>query len=799
MSSIVAPPKFEIAERIGNRVTLKSDDGHIVHIFVLERDIVRIMVLTGGKIRFPRTWAIAPGEEDVAAEGRDRFDVTGFANPPFKLAVDDRALALETGQLRLSVRLAGFICHWEVAQGGEWLPALNDRLTQAYNFGWWDDRIYHYLVRDPDELYFGLGERSGEMNRAGRRFRMNNKDAMGYSARTSDPLYKHIPFYLTWRPRERVAYGLFYDTVADCDFDLGCERSNYHGLFRSFAAEHGDLDYYFIAGPRIGDVTRRFTWLTGRPAFLPKWSLGYSGSTMSYTDAPDAEVRMGDFLAQCEKHDILCDSFHLSSGYSSISKNRYVFTWNRDKFPDPARFAKTYADKGIHLCPNIKPCLLRDHPLFEEARERGLLITDADGTPSWVQFWGNVGAYLDFTNLETLSWWKEKSTAQLLAFGLDSTWNDNNEFEILSERARIHGFGQSRGAREAKPVQSLLMMRASREAQKEFAPSKRPFVVTRSGMAGLQRYAQTWSGDNSTSWETLKYNLKMGLGLALSGVSNAGHDVGGFAGPKPDSELFVRWVQFGIFLPRFSIHSWNDDGSASEPWMHPRATPAVRDLIRFRYRLMPYLYDLAWRHHQAYEPITRPTFLDFPDDPRTFEENDEMMLGPSLLVAPVVEPGQTTRSVYLPRGADWQDFWSGDRFPGGTTVTRSAPLTHPVLFVREGHVIPLNVAEQSFLRRDHSLAFMLFPPLSGIFEASVFDDDGESDRYRSGTYTLWKIRAECSEPRIRVHVDWKGSQSRKKSRMRVIVPYGRRRIIEVVGRQSYEESFEGLRSAVFEM
>ena len=140
--------------------------------------------------------------------------------------------------------------------------------------------------------------------------------------------------------------------------------------------------------------------------------------------------------------------------------------------------------------------------------------------------------------------------------------------------ATVHNFGQALSARQSKPLQSLLMMRASHDAQKEHAPDNRPFLVSRSGAVGMHRYAQTWSGDNSTSWETLKYNLKMGLGLALSGVSNTGHDIGGFSGPAPDPELFVRWVQFGVFMPRFCIHSWNDDGSANEPWMHPQTTPS---------------------------------------------------------------------------------------------------------------------------------------------------------------------------------------------------------------------------------
>ena len=475
--------------------------------------------------------------------------------------------------IRLTVRLAGLVCSWALWLGTLWRPAASDRPTQAYNFGWWDERVYHYLHRELGEKYFGLGERAGDMNRAGQRYRLTNIDAMGYKRATSDPLYKHIPFYITCRPEAGLAFGLFYDTLSDCVFDFGKEVDNYHGPYRSFTADDGDIDYYFIAGPRVDQVVPRFTWLAGRPVFMPKWGLGYSGSSMAYTDAPDAQARMNEFLDRCAEHDILCDSFHLSSGYTSIGDRRHVFNWDRSKFPDPAALAQSYFAKGVRLCANVKPCLLRDHPLFAEAATLGLLIADPKGEPSWVQFWDGIGAYLDFTQPKTLAWWKEKVKETLLDYGITATWNDNNEFEIWTDKAMAHGFGQPRSARECKPLQSLLMMRASRDAQKEHAPNKRPFLVSRSGGVGMHRYAQTWSGDNSTSWETLKYNLKMGLGLALSGVSNTGHDIGGFSGPAPDPELLVRWVQFGVFMPRFSIHSWNDDGTVNEPWMHPKATP----------------------------------------------------------------------------------------------------------------------------------------------------------------------------------------------------------------------------------
>lgn len=786
--SLLAPPVFSVQQKERGQITLAADGGEIAHIFVLEDGIIRVMVLPQGEWNFPNTWSVAPGADDVPDEGRNRLDLTGFPLPPYSCTESTEHLILETSQIRLTVALRGFFCLWEVRRDGGWAKAAQDRPTQAYNFGWWDERIYHYLVREPLEKYFGLGERSGIMNRADRRFRMTGTDAMGYSAKSSDPLYKHIPFYITHNPAAKLAFGLFYDTMSDCTFDMGCERSNYHGLYRSFVADHGDLDYYFIAGATVADVTRRFTWLTGRPAFLPKWSLGYSGSTMSYTDAPNAQMRMNEFLEKCAAHDILCDSFHLSSGYTSIGSKRYVFHWNRDKFPDPAGFAAHFRDKGVRLVPNIKPCLLRDHPLFAQAHALGLLICDANGEPAWVQFWGDMGAYLDFTNPRTLEWWKSQVIQSLLNNGMAGTWNDNNEFEIVSPRAKVNGFGIGRAGIETKALQPLLMMRASRDAQCSHAPGIRPFVVTRAGATGLHRYAQSWSGDNVTSWQTLKFNLKMGLGLALSGVSNTGHDVGGFAGPAPDPELFLRWVEFGIFMPRFSIHSWNDDGTVNEPWMHSEITAHVRDLIKFRYRLMPYLYDLLWKYHSEFAPIVRPTFYDFPEDASCYEENDEMMVGPALLVAPVVGPGEETRSVYLPAGADWYDFWSGTLYSGGQCVTQPAPPTRPVLLAKARSIVAINAAEQHFANPADSRGFLIFPhPDHGNFAATSFEDDGESDAYLRGRFREWSLDIDCTD-RIHIALSQSGALANCEGVVQLILPATEIRAVDLSGARLVRET-----------
>jgi alpha-glucosidase len=780
LTSLAAPPRFTLGVREAGHLTLASEHGDTAHVFVLEDDIIRILLLPGGRLGEPRTFAIAPGAEDVAQEGRGRFDLAGFTLPEFALESDTASLCIETRAIQLTIRLAGFFCSWALRLEDEWRPVARDRMTQAYNFGWWDDRVYHYLRRELGEKYFGLGERAGDMNRAGKRYRLTNVDAMGYSARTSDPLYKHIPFYITCRPDAGLAFGLFYDTLSDCVFDFGKEIDNYHGPYRSFVADHGDLDYYFIAGPRIDQVVPRFTWATGRPALMPKWGLGYSGSSMAYTDAPNAQARMGEFLERCAEHDILCDSFHLSSGYASIGHRRHVFTWNRSKFQDPAALAQSYLSRGVQLCANIKPCLLLDHPLFVEAARLGLLIADAKGEPSFVQFWDGIGAYLDFTNPKTLAWWKAKVKETLLDYGIAATWNDNNEFEIWTKKAVANGFGKPRPAHACKPLQSLLMMRASRDAQKEHSPDKRPFVVSRSGGVGMHRYVQTWSGDNSTGWETLKYSLKMGLGLALSGVSNTGHDVGGFSGSAPDPELFVRWLQFGVFMPRFCIHSWHEDGTVNEPWMYPQTTPFVRDLIKLRYLLIPYFYDLLWQYHRDYEPVVRPTFFDFPDDPRCWQESDEMMVGRSLLAAPVVEPGHVHREIYLPSGAHWYDFWSGEVFEGGEIITRPAPWARPVLFAREGSAIPVNVAVQTFAVRADRRSFMIFPRIgSGTFTTENFEDDGETEAYRTGGYGGWRINVESDMKSVSVRIQRFGVFTGLDPEPQVILPKSETRAVSI--------------------
>jgi alpha-glucosidase len=255
----------------------------------------------------------------------------------------------------------------------------------------------------------------------------------------------------------------------------------------------------------------------------------------------------------------------------------------------------------------------------------------------------------------------------------------------------------------------------------------------------MQRYAQTWTGDNRTDWKTLRYNLRMGHGLSLSGLFNFGHDVGGFAGPKPEPELFMRWIEQGIYWPRFSIHSWNDDGSANEPWMYPELLPMVRAALEWRERLTPLLYTLLWRAHAHHEPILRPLFYDFPAQAGACEEQDSFMVGPDLLVAPVVERGVTRREVWLPDvPGGWFDLRTGERRQGGGMVAAEAPLGTAPAFIRAGSILPLGPSPSW---EDGPLTLRLFPRPEASASTAIYDDDGESHIDRLAPSCLIEVDA----------------------------------------------------------
>ena len=599
-------------------------------------------------------------------------------------------------------------------------------------------RVSHYTEIDIEKDYFyGFGEKTGSLNKLRRRLVQNAKDTLGYEPEFSDPLYKHIPFYIKLNSDTKHAVGFFYNNTFESVFDMGVEHSNYHHRYSYFCADGGDLDLFVLNGPSIAKVIQNYTDVTGKSAMLPIYALGYLGSTMYYVELPEnCDNEIVGFIKRCRSELIPIDNFHLSSGYTVDEGNkRQLFTWNSKRFSDPAKFFKEMHDNGAPTTPNIKPGVLLTNPNYPEMSRKKVFIgqNSESGEPYVDYWWGGLGSFFDFTNPIARQVWSDYLTESLFNNGVTSLWNDNCEFDSLTDRDVSCDFdGKRTKLAEVKSIQPNLMAHTGYTAMLKHNPTTRPYSVNRGGFAGIQRYSQTWAGDNYTSWKSLRFNIATILGMGLSGVANNGCDIGGFWGPHPDAELFVRWVQNGIFQPRFSIHSCNTDNTVTEPWMYTEYTHLIRSAINLRYSLMPYFYSLLREANVYGHPIMRPLVYEFQNDRKTYTESIDFILGSSLLVANVVEQAATSRKVYLPAGSDWYDFYSYKHYPGGQQIEVPVKLDTIPLFIRDSAIIPCSNNINKLESGDFKQIELI---LGGKYSTvDLYQDDGLSQEYLTGSF-----------------------------------------------------------------
>ena len=620
-------------------------------------------------------------------------------------------------------------------------------------------RRIHTSEISPDDCFYGFGEKSGEFNKAQKFMNMSPKDAMGYNPKETDSLYKHIPFYIKLNRVTKKAVGYFYHNTYECDFDMGKEKSNYWKMHSRYRVDGGDIDLFLIAGPTVREVVERYTDLTGKSALLPRYALGYLGSSMYYPELEsDCDDAIIDFIDTTKEEQIPVDGFQLSSGYCTVETDkgvkRCVFTWNKKRFKDPKDFFKQMADRGITVTPNVKPGMLLIHPMLKDMKAKNMFVkasnSDEPGVGTW---WGGKGVFVDYTNADTRKYWKELLKENVLDYGTCSVWNDNCEYDSMVDkdcRCDFEGKGGTIG--QLKSVMSNIMCHITDEAVHETFDNTRPYIVCRSGHCGIQRYAQTWAGDNLTCWEALKYNIATILGMGLSGVANQGCDIGGFYGPAPEGELFIRWIQNGIFQPRFSIHSTNTDNTVTEPWMYSDLKDDIRKAIEFRYQLSPYLYSLTERAHETGLPIMEAMCSAFQNDPKCYDEGVNFMFGDSLLVANVVEKGATTRSIYLPEGDTFYDFYTRQPYTGGQTIEIPVTISSIPLFVRSGAIVPMATNKLNNLCTQQATGISILCAADKDGKFCLYEDDGVSMSYEKGEYLKTDITMTVGE---RTYLDFK--------------------------------------------
>ena len=663
-----AEPSFRVYEADG--VTMRID---------FFEGILRVALLRHGTALLP-TWSVCPGGGDCPQQGRDKLSAEGFALCSPQITETEDTVLFSHAGADFTIEKMNFRITAKTERG----VLYRDRDGLAYNF---DHELgggsVHFTCRYPDQRIFGLGDKCGTVDKSGRSFALGAGDAMGFQAESSDPLYKHLPFYLC--VNGAGSYGIYYDTYSNGRVDFGQEHDNYFEPFDSIRFEEENMVFYLMPGTPA-QIIARFNALLGGIRGVPDWAFRYCGSTMEYTDADDADARLRAFAGKCEQEGIGAGGFYLSSGYTQIGDQRCVFHWNTEKIPSPEGLAAFFREHGMRILPNVKPAFLTTHPLYGKIAENGWFLHYADGSPACFPFWGGMASYLDFTHPGAYAFWKSSVREQLADKGYRNIWNDNNEYDVWDEEVLAHGSGREIPAKLIRPAFSYLMARASREACEEAEAggggTEELFTVSRCAIAGTQRVATTWTGDNLTDFRDLRYNHYQAMTMALSGFAFFGQDIGGFAGPSPSPELFLRWIQYGIFTPRFVLHSWKPGAPSTMPWLYPEKMDAVRRLFALRDSLVPYLSEEMEKCVETGMPLIYPVFLRQPDyDPQA----DCFFCGSRILACPVFDEGAKEVTVALPLPEKrWRLRGEGEPLAGGTEITvQCAPEDLPVWFTTE--------------------------------------------------------------------------------------------------------------------
>jgi alpha-glucosidase len=730
-------------------------------IVALRDDVVRIRVSRTEALPEDASWAVleAARQSRIAVQPNQDDSSIGFATSILRISVDRKTLMLTVRDADGNI----------IQQDARPIEFSGDSFTIA-------------KAMPLDEHFFGLGDKTGPLDRRNEAFTLWNTDAYRFQEST-DPIYKAIPFFMTYQAGK--AAGVLMDNTWRSSFDFGkTSRDSY-----SFGAENGPIDYYIFYGPTPKQVVETYAWLTGKPPLPPLWSLGYQQSRYSYY--PQSQVL--EIAAHLRADHIPADAIYLDIDYQD--KNR-PFTVDKAGFPDFAGMIAKLNAENFHpvAITDLHIAKYPDHGYipYDNGIVNDAFVKNPDGTVYSGIVWPGPSVFPDFTRQQTRAWWGALYR-DFYSTGIAGFWNDMNEPSVFQTPTAtmpldvVHRIDEpgfvTRTATHAEihNVYGMENSRATFEGLTTLKPDVRPFVLTRATYAGGQRYAATWTGDNSSTSNHLRMTTPMLENLGISGFAFAGADVGGYAG-TPTADLLTRWFEIGAFQPIDRDHT--EKGTAmQEPWVSGPLQEAIRKrFIETRYRLMPYLYALAEESSQTGLPMERPLFLEFPDAAADRHPLDvdpaasaEFLLGPDLLIAPPPFSDEMDMYPIMFPSRDWYNFWTGEKVEHPVSHASlheslivnpadQVPLTvsvHPEIaslpvFVRGGSILPMEPLVQStneIPQGPLTLRIYAGDPGEGApCGGSLYLDDGKSQAWRGGAYLRIQFTCSVADGRLRVHI-----------------------------------------------
>jgi alpha-glucosidase len=734
---------------------IEISSGHAVMLITaLRDDVLRVRIGAAGQLPEDASWAVLPSARtaSVAVTSESSESAVGFKTAKLVVSIQKNPLSLKVTDLE------GHVI-------SEDLPGRPVEFNGA---------SFRVFRKSPiDEHYFGLGDKPGPLDRRNEVFVDWNTDAFGWQEST-DPIYKSIPYFMTFR--NGVAAATFLDNTWRASFDFNKEyRDGY-----SFGSEGGPLDYYMIYGPDPKAVMRDWAWLVGTTPLPPLWSLGYQQSRYSYY--PEAEVRR--IASKLRSERIPADVIWLDIDFQL--KNR-PFTVDPERFPHFDQMIKDLKVEHLHTVV-ITDLHIADLPNsgykpYDEGTAGDHFVKNPDGSTYVGVVWPGKAVFPDFTQKSSRDWWGTLY-ADFVKKGIAGFWNDMNEpaiFEVPSKtmpddvQHRIEEPGFTTRTTTHLEVHNVFGMQNSRgtfEGLRKLEPGTRPFVMTRASYAGGQRYAATWTGDNSSTWNHLRQTTPQLINLGLSGFAMSGADVGGFAG-SPQAELLTRWLEVAAFHPIDRDHTAINT-HPQEPWENGTKEDLNlrRRYIEERYHLLPYIYTTAEEMSRTGLPIMRPIFLEFPDggdgQPLDLSDSNSFLLGPDLLVAQSPYPDEVDDYTVTLPPVGWYDYWTGAPIQGSTgrkaidntSVTQPEVHLHnrvdtvPV-FVRAGAIVPEQPLVQSTDETPQGpLTLRVYPPTEpgDSCVGSLYLDDGTSYAFEKGDFLRMEFTCRATARGLTVSV-----------------------------------------------
>jgi len=709
----------------------------ILQLTVLRDSVLRFRYTTTGNFKKDFSYAITK----YASKGYNHLEIVEEKN---YYKVITSKLICNISKENLSVQL---------------FDAKDNKLINQDEIGFHWEESYEYggnivkmsKVSQDGESYYGLGDKPEHLNLKGKRFQNWVTDSYSFKKGT-DPIYKAIPFYIGLHHGK--AYGIFFDNTFMSFFDFAHERRN----VTSFWAQGGEMNYYFIYGPKMEDVVINYTDLTGKPHQLPPlWALGFHQCKWSYY--PENKVK--EIAKKFRDLKIPCDAIYLDIDYMEGFR---CFTWNKEYFPNPKRMVKELAEDGFKTIAIIDPGIKfdKDYSIFQEGLKNDYFCKRADGEYMKGKVWPGECYFPDFTNPEVRDWWSGLFQELIEEIGIKGVWNDMNEPAVMEvpnktfpDDVRHDYDGNPCSHRKAHNIYGMQMARATYHGLKKFTYPKRPFVITRAAYSGTQRYTSTWTGDNVANWEHLWIANVQAQRMAMSGFSFVGSDIGGFT-EQPQGELFTRWIQLGIFHPFCRVHSSGDHGD-QEPWAFDEdVTNIVRKFIELRYQLLPYLYTAFWDYLDQGIPILKSLVLYDQDDVHTHYRTDEFIFGDKILVCPILEPNAHGRRMYIPRG-NWFNYWNNEVVKGGKEMWVDADIDSMPIFVKEGAIIPKYPIQQYVGEKTIEEIVLDIYYKEGKEQSKLFDDAHDGYDYKKGRYSFrtFKLIGKKKELIIQQHKEGK--------------------------------------------